>query len=127
MLASERQCFKTFFFCNLKTSLSRVGSWTYSQTLDEAGKACRDKHSSLFCLFVIYEEKNIYNIGPKSCYLLSYACLLKSDLPLSQDSSSPRTNPITLFWVVILANYTSTLTSSLHLKVGLWIGRFLPF
>jgi len=36
----------------------------YSQTLDYAGKATRDKHSSLSRTFVYYSRKKFCNIGP---------------------------------------------------------------
>jgi len=40
-----------------------IGSLPYSQTLDQAGEACREKQSSLFCSFVIdKEERSFFNI-----------------------------------------------------------------
>jgi hypothetical protein len=42
---------------------SGVGSLPYPQMLDQEGKACRDKQSSLFCSFVIdKEERSFFNI-----------------------------------------------------------------
>jgi hypothetical protein len=35
----------------------------YPQTLDQAGKLARDKHSSLFKKVVTYGRKKFYNIG----------------------------------------------------------------
>jgi hypothetical protein len=43
---------------------SRVGFWTYRQTLDKA-----EKHSNLLQKFVNYGQKKFYNIRPRAqCY-----------------------------------------------------------
>jgi hypothetical protein len=45
---------------------SRVGSWPYSQTVDQAGRLARNKRFSLLGAFVNYGPKKFYNIGPRA-------------------------------------------------------------
>ncbi len=42
----------------------RVGFWPYPQTLDNAGQACRDRHSNLLQIFLNYGRKRFMILAP---------------------------------------------------------------
>jgi len=50
--------------------------WNNSQILDNSEKLPWNKHSSLFCSFVVDEEENIWNVDIRSPESMSSTCLL---------------------------------------------------
>jgi hypothetical protein len=53
----------------------------YSQTLDKAGKACQEQHSSLLRTFLYKAHKKFYNIVPHGVSTIKPSAAVDKSIP----------------------------------------------
>jgi len=53
----------------------------YSQTLDKAGKACQEQHSSLLRTFLHYAYKKLYNVGLLGVFAIQPSTTVVESVP----------------------------------------------